>query len=95
MSVNVRQAALETAIRAHRQKFRLTADYDGVMGGNAEWAYWGLFVNPDARPELGLYQDGPEYRAKPVLIASYREDGSIQVEETEDAKKYLHRAQTA
>jgi len=43
----------------------------------------------------GVIDDSPELRAKPVLIASYREDGSIQVEETEDAKKYLQRTKTA
>jgi len=89
-----RHTPLLNAVQAYRAKHDLSSIYEGVCGGNAEWAYWGLFVNwPD--PPFGPDWDAPKYRAKPVLIATYRADGSIQVEETEDAKRYLRRTQTA
>ena len=89
-----RHMQLLDEIKAYRNANHLSAKYEGIYGGNAERAYWGLFINSPDSP-FGPDWDAPEYRAKPVLVATYRKDGSIHVEETEDAIRYLHRIQTA
>ena len=96
MGINVKREALIQAIERHKKANFLVTMYEGVYGGSAQRAYYGVFDPPSDWVFVpGVIDDSPELKAKLVLIASYREDGSIQVEETEEAKKYLQRTKTA
>ncbi len=96
MGINRKTEALVDALKRYQAENRITTKYRGVYGRGLEEADFAVFDLPaDYVYVPGIIDDRPECRAKPVLIATYREDGSIIIEETEDAKKYLQRAQTA
>lgn len=81
---------LRQAIRDYISEKELFSEYETVSGGNSESVYLGVFDLPDNYDSsLGLINDGPEYRAKPVLIARMGIDGYAYVEETEYTHKYL------
>jgi hypothetical protein len=101
VTINIKREALIDAIKSYQNAHPFIAQYTCKYGGSEEWAHLDVFDPVDKKPHIdppdrGIIIDGENaWFPRIVLIAQYQEDGSIQVEETEDAKKYLHRAQTA
>lgn len=92
MSIPKYEAMLKTAIDDYMVMNGLCTDYRCHFGTGHH--YVGLAVSDlpaDYDPELGLMQDGPEYRLKPVLYAYLNPDGTVRIEETEFTNKYLYK----
>jgi hypothetical protein len=80
------------AFKEYLRENALITDYPTSFGCNKEEAHYGIFDLPaDYVHGLGLLQDGPEYRAKPVLTAYIGSDGYAYVEETEYTDIYMRR----
>jgi hypothetical protein len=80
------------AFKKYIRENSLTTDYPTSFGCNDEEAHYGIFdLPPDYVHGLRLLQDGPEYRAKPVLTARIGSDGHAYVEETEYTDIYMRR----
>ena len=79
-----------TAITEYAKDKGLHTVYQTSFHYNADYGSLGVFDPPaDCDPSLGLLQDGPEYWAKPVLIARLDKTGKVFVETTEYTAKYL------
>ena len=92
MEKNRNREMMAQAIKNYISEKDLFTEYETVTGLGDDWSYYGVFDMPDDYdPKLGLMQDGPEYRPKPVLIARIGRDGYAYVEETEYTDKYMNR----
>ena len=84
---------LKSSILEYLDDKELKTEFETVFGGGINDMYFAIFDPPaDYDPCLGLLQDGPEYRGKPVLWAYMNPDGTVRVEETEFTEKYLYSA---
>lgn len=92
MSKPKNEDALRQAIKDYINAHDLRTAYRTTFAIGLSDIVFGVFDPPaDYDPSLGLMQDGPEYRAKPVLIARMDKNGLITVEQTEHTMKYLVR----
>ena len=93
MSKTKNYGVLKSAIEDFLEFNQLNTDYRSSFAWNPQSMVLAVFDPPaDYIPNSGLLQDGPEYRAKPVLYAYMNPDGTVRVEETEFTQKYLYSA---
>ena len=91
MSVPKNWEILKQAIEKYMFDNKYTTEYEASFSGGLDFGVLAVSDPPaDFNPSLGLLQDGPEYRLKPIFVAYLMPDGTIDVRETEFTQRYTN-----